>query len=174
MSFVVCLLPRVSNIVRIEFSPLGLTNVNNRSTVAHWYVICFSPGGPGFKSRQGTIFENKNEKRNFGLLCCSYSHIWWIYVNLQSNHTTTTKTSPTLLTKATTNQWYPTKMQNHLVVIAIHQQQPISSLQTYKHFPKLWTQGWRKCAIKKITHHQALRLRDQFLRPTQQHQKIPI
>ena len=35
-----------------------------RSTVAHWYVICFSPGGPGFKSRQGTIFQNKNERRN--------------------------------------------------------------------------------------------------------------
>ena len=25
-----------------------------RSTVAHWYVICFSTGGPGFKSRQET------------------------------------------------------------------------------------------------------------------------
>ena len=21
--------------------------------VAHWYAICFVPGGPGFKSRQG-------------------------------------------------------------------------------------------------------------------------
>ena len=39
-------------------------SISNRSTVAHWYVICFSPGGPGFKSRQGTIFQNKNEKRN--------------------------------------------------------------------------------------------------------------
>ena len=38
--------------------------IKDRSTVAHWYVICFSPGGPGFKSRQGMIFQNKNERRN--------------------------------------------------------------------------------------------------------------
>ena len=49
-----------------------------RSTVAHWYVICFSPGGPRFKSRQGMIFQNKNEKVTFELLRCSYSHIWWL------------------------------------------------------------------------------------------------
>ena len=24
-----------------------------RSTVAHWYAICFALGGPGFKSQQG-------------------------------------------------------------------------------------------------------------------------
>ena len=30
----------------------------------YWYVICFSPGGPGFKSRQVTIFQNKNERCN--------------------------------------------------------------------------------------------------------------
>ena len=27
--------------------------VKYRSTVAHWYAICFVSGGPGFKSRQG-------------------------------------------------------------------------------------------------------------------------
>ena len=54
-------------------------NLKNRSTVAHWYVICFSPGGPGFKSRQGTIFRIKMKDVTFELLRCSYSHIWWIY-----------------------------------------------------------------------------------------------
>ena len=35
----------------------------NRSTAAHWYAICFVPGGPGFKSRQGRklLILNKKE-----------------------------------------------------------------------------------------------------------------
>ena len=37
--------------------------IKYRSLWAHWYVISFSLGGPGFKSGQGTIFQNKNEKR---------------------------------------------------------------------------------------------------------------
>ena len=41
----------------------------NRSTVAHWYAICYLPGGPGFKSRQGRelLLLNKKEFNNLNL-----------------------------------------------------------------------------------------------------------
>ena len=49
--------------------------VKYRSTVAHWYVICFSPGGPGFKSRQGRelLILNKKEFNNLNTI------IVWVY-----------------------------------------------------------------------------------------------
>ena len=36
--------------------------------VAHWYAICFAPGGPGFKSRQGRellILISHSDHRSF-------------------------------------------------------------------------------------------------------------
>ena len=38
-------------------------SVCDRSMVAHWYAICFVPGGPGFKSQQGRelLILNKKE-----------------------------------------------------------------------------------------------------------------
>ena len=66
---------KISGKYRIHWNQ---TLIVNRSTVAHWYVICFSPGRSGFKSRQGTIFQNKKNV-TFELLRCSYSHICWIY-----------------------------------------------------------------------------------------------
>ena len=30
--------------------------------VAHWYAICFEPGGPGFKSLQELLVLNKKEE----------------------------------------------------------------------------------------------------------------
>ena len=56
---------------QIEFDILA----EKRSTVAHWYVICFSSGGLRFKYLQGTIFQNKMKNVKFELLRCSYSHI---------------------------------------------------------------------------------------------------
>ena len=43
--------------------------VRDRSTVAHWYAICFVPGGPRFKSWQGRelLILNKTEFNSLNL-----------------------------------------------------------------------------------------------------------
>ena len=48
-----------------------------QSTVAHWYAICFIPGGPRFKSRQGRelLILNKKEFNNLNLTTIKV----WVY-----------------------------------------------------------------------------------------------
>ena len=56
-------------IVKLQTSRFGKLLDLNRSTVAHWYAICFVPGGPRFKSRQWRelFILNKNKFNNLNL-----------------------------------------------------------------------------------------------------------
>ena len=55
---------------------LETNNVNDgRSTVAHWNVFCFSPGGPGFNYGKGRFFRIKMKNVTFEYNCMKLSKI---------------------------------------------------------------------------------------------------
>ena len=56
--------PRLPKTQERDKNCLYIYRLLYRSTITHWYAICLILGGPGLKYRQGTIFQNKNEKRN--------------------------------------------------------------------------------------------------------------